>query len=220
MTDDFDSVALPHLDAVFGFALSLTHDRSWADDLVQGTFLSAFRRFETFEPGTNCKAWLFRICKNRFIDDFREKRRRPQHQEIDKVEPPSVDPANEVQAWEQFGGETEENFNELFGDEVNRFLAELPEEFRRALVLCDVDGLSYHEIGELMDTPIGTVRSRISRARSFLRERLEVYANENGYLRQNGADASTNGTGGASDTSENRIVGGLTPQDCARQDCE
>ena len=188
MKDDFESAALPHLDAVFGFALSLTHDRSWADDLVQGTFLSAFRRFETFEPGTNCKAWLFRICKNRFIDDFREKRRRPAHHEIEKVEPPSVDAESESQVLEQFGAEPEEKFNDLFGDEVNRFLQELPEDFRQALVLCDVDGLSYQEIGELMDTPIGTVRSRISRARSFLRERLESYANENGYLRRTRQD--------------------------------
>ena len=178
----FEQFAMPHFESLYGFAMSLAHDTAQADDLVQGTYLAAYRRFDSFEVGTNCKAWLFKICKNRFIDEFREQRRRPIHQEIELVEPPTYDDGTDVRAFENHGIENEEIFLDLFGDEINRFLLELPEEFRRAVVLCDVEGFSYQEIGELMDTPIGTVRSRISRARNFLRGRLESYARELGYL--------------------------------------
>ena len=187
----FEQVALPYLNAVYQFAYSLTRDHSSAEDLVQETFLSAFRSFGRFEIGTNCKAWLFRICKNAFIDGFRTKQRRPVHQEISTAAPASVDREREVRAFEQRtlderGIDNEEAFLDFFGDEVNRFLVELPDTFREALLLCDLEGLAYEEIAETLSIPIGTVRSRISRARSFLRERLEEYANSLGYRSDDG----------------------------------
>ena len=107
------------------------------------------------------------------------------------MEPSSLDSAADLQSLEKLDSQSEEVLKSLFGDEIIRFLAELPEKYRRALVLCDVDGLSYRGISEFMDIPIGTVRSRISRARSSLRERLESYAYENGYLRQTRQDCGT-----------------------------
>ncbi len=181
---------MPHFDAVYHFAYSLTRDTGAAEDLVQDTFLQAYRSFHRFQLGTNCKAWLFKICKNRFIDSFREKRRMPPHQEIDLVEPPSRDRDTSILTYEKHGIDNEEIFLDLFGDEVNRFLAEMPEEFRRALLLCDIDGLSYQEIAEIVEAPIGTVRSRISRARAFLRERLQEHARELGYLKESANNGS------------------------------
>lgn len=179
----FEQVAMPHIGAVYNFAMSLTRNPGNAEDLAQDTFLNAFRRFQSFSVGTNCKAWLFKICKNLFIDGYRERRRRPQHQEIDTADPAGHDPQGDVMALENREIENEEIFLDLFGDEINRFLQELPEDFRHALVMCDVEGLTYQEIAESMDTPIGTVRSRISRARGILRERLEEYAADLGYLK-------------------------------------
>ncbi|MCI0652849.1 MAG: sigma-70 family RNA polymerase sigma factor [Planctomycetes bacterium] len=181
---EFEKVALPYLEAVYQFAHSLTRDATAAEDLVQETFLHGFRSFARFEPGTNCKAWLFRICKNCFIDKFREKRRRPAHQEIALAEPAAHDSPHDVAMFERNSIENEEIFLDLFGDEVNRFVHELPEDFRQALLLCDLQALTYEEIAGVLEIPIGTVRSRISRARSFLRERLEGYAREYGYLKE------------------------------------
>lgn len=186
---------MPHIGAVYNFAVSLTRNAGNAEDLTQDTFLNAFRRFESFSVGTNCKAWLFKICKNLFIDNYRERRRRPQHQEVGTVEPAEHDPSTDVAALEQHQAahergrlmsreiENEEIFLDLFGDEINKFLQELPDDFRQALILCDVEGLTYQEIADSMATPIGTVRSRISRARGILRERLEAYAGDLGYLK-------------------------------------
>lgn len=184
----FERVAMPHFAAVYDFGFSLARSPSVAEDLVQETFLHAYRSFEAFQVGTNCKAWLFKICKNLFIDQFRMKKRRPQHLDMDTAEPAQEDLPADRRAFERHGIDSEEIFLDLFGDEVNRFLRELPWDFRRALLMCDLDGLAYEEIAELMDTPIGTVRSRISRARSLLREKLEDYARELGYLRESHQD--------------------------------
>jgi RNA polymerase sigma-70 factor (ECF subfamily) len=178
----FEQVALPYLEDVHRFASSLTRHDAQAEDLTQETFLAAFRAFDRFEPGTNCKAWLFRIAKNLFIDRLREVKRRPRHQTV-VGDLPTHDPQRSVRAFEAHGIENEEIFLDLFGDEVNTHLAELPEEFRRAVLLCDVEGLRYDEIAGILDVPIGTVRSRISRGRAHLRDRLSEYARELGYGR-------------------------------------
>ena len=178
----FEEVAMPYMEDVYRFALSLARNQAQAEDLVQETFLSAFRAFDRFRPGSNCKAWLFRICKNAFIDRFREKARRPIHQTV-VGDLPSHDKARSIQAFEERGIESEEIFLDLFGDEINEHLHEMPEEFRRAVILCDVEGLRYDEIAEILEVPIGTVRSRISRGRAFLRDRLSEYARDLGYGR-------------------------------------
>ncbi|NCF56256.1 MAG: sigma-70 family RNA polymerase sigma factor [Planctomycetia bacterium] len=178
----FEEVFMPFIDDVFRFSLGLTRNRTQAEDLVQDTFLKAFNAFGSFRAGSNAKSWLFRICKNHFIDKYRVKARRPVHQTlVDGVS--SVSPRRSIEVFEREGIENEDTFLDLFGDEVNRFLRELPEDFRKALLLCDLDGLRYDEIADVLDVPVGTVRSRISRARAFLRERLESYATELGYGR-------------------------------------
>jgi len=179
----FEEITLPLVDDVFRFALGLTRNRAQAEDLVQDTYLKAFKAFDRFRAGSNAKSWLFRICKNHFIDRYREKARRPHHGGA--VEELAVDsPRRSIEVFEREGIENEEIFLDLFGDEVNRYLRELPEPFRKALLLCDLEGLSYEEIAEVLDVPIGTVRSRISRGRAFLKERLVTYAQEMGYGRE------------------------------------
>lgn len=179
----FEEITLPLVDDVYRFALGLTRNRAQAEDLVQDTYLKAFKAFDRFRAGSNAKSWLFRICKNHFIDRYREKARRPHHGGA--VEELAVDsPRRSIEVFEREGIENEEIFLDLFGDEVNRYLRELPEPFRKAMLLCDLEGLSYEEIAEVLDVPIGTVRSRISRGRAFLKERLVTYAQEMGYGRE------------------------------------
>jgi RNA polymerase sigma-70 factor (ECF subfamily) len=181
--DLFEEITLPHMDDIFRFAMGLSKNRAQAEDLVQETYIKAFKAFGGFRTNSNAKAWLFRICKNQFIDGYRQRARRPHHG--GEVEELAVDPVrHSIAVFERQGIENPETFLDLFGDEVNRHLRELPEVYSRALLMCDVNGLSYEEISEILDVPIGTIRSRISRGRAFLKERLEDYAEELGYGRQ------------------------------------
>ncbi|MDE0959835.1 MAG: sigma-70 family RNA polymerase sigma factor [Planctomycetota bacterium] len=181
--DLFEEITLPHMDDVFRFALGLSKNPVQAEDLVQETYIKAFKAFGGFRAKSNAKAWLFRICKNHFIDGYRQRARRPHHG--GEVEELAVDPVrHSIAVFERQGIENPETFLDLFGDEVNRHLRELPEVYSRALLMCDVNGLSYEEISEILDVPIGTIRSRISRGRAFLKGRLEEYAEELGYGRQ------------------------------------
>ena len=159
-----------------------------------------FRKFQQFRMGTNLKAWLFRIARNAYIDRLRRRKREPELAELKEIAATS-DPgtdgklavggtrlgdrtATELANSRGLTNGTEEAFYDLFGDEVNRFLNELPVEFRLSLVLCDVEGLTYQEIGVALDCPVGTVRSRISRARAHLREKLYSYAQDLGYVKE------------------------------------
>ena len=181
--DLFEEITLPHMDDVFRFAMGLSKNRAQAEDLVQETYIKAFKAFGGFRTNSNAKAWLFRICKNQFIDGYRQRARRPHHG--GEVEELAVDPVrHSIAVFERQGIENPETFLDLFGDEVNRHLRELPEVYSRALLMCDVNGLSYEEISGILDVPIGTIRSRISRGRAFLKERLEDYAEELGYGRK------------------------------------
>ena len=170
----FEAKALPHLAAVYDFSLGLTRNPHVAEDVTQETFLNAYRGFRHFERGSNCKSWLFKVCKNVFIDRFRRRVRRPMQVPLENLEPVSLDPSFDKRVFEERGLENEDLYAVLFGDKINRYLEELPGQFRQALFLCDVEGFSYQEIAEVMDTPVGTVRSRIFRARNFLKERLET----------------------------------------------
>ena len=181
--DLFEEITLPHMDDVFRFAMGLSKNRAQAEDLVQETYIKAFKAFGGFRTNSNAKAWLFRICKNQFIDGYRQRARRPHHG--GEVEELGVDPVrHSIAVFERQGIENPETFLDLFGDEVNRHLRELPEVYSRALLMCDVNGLSYEEISEILHVPIGTIRSRISRGRAFVKERLEDYAEELGYGRK------------------------------------
>jgi RNA polymerase sigma-70 factor (ECF subfamily) len=176
---DFEREALPHMSSLYNFALRMCRDRDEASDLVQETYLKAFRFFDKFEPGTNCKAWLFRIMKNSYINRYRKISREPDKVDYDSIEefydtlrPESADSSN---LEEKF-------FNNLLDDEVSQALQSLPDDFRTVVILCDIEGFTYEEIAEFVDCPIGTVRSRLHRARKMLAQKLTEYARARGYV--------------------------------------
>ena len=178
--DAFNEEVLPHIDSLRAFAISLTGDRNRADDLVQDTLLRALRAFDSFSRGTDCRSWLFRICKNRFYDICRKKMRRPLHEDVDLSQPMAPERSWEVDKELKRIEAGADPSLELVGDRVRHAVQQLAKEFRVPLLMCDLDGLAYHEISRELDVPLGTVRSRISRARKKLRKELMEYAQENG----------------------------------------
>jgi RNA polymerase sigma-70 factor (ECF subfamily) len=181
---------LPQLEAGYRFAFQLTRQEADAEDLLQEAAKQVIAKHHLFEAGTNFKAWFFRIIRNLHIDQVRRRKRAPTAEDLSRrykaeTTEDAIEEIHKAQMERRERGaiENEEVFYDLFGDEVNRFLAELPAEFRGALLLCDLEGFSYKEIGGILDCPIGTVRSRISRARSFLKEKLHDYARSLGYVK-------------------------------------
>ncbi|MDT8436142.1 MAG: sigma-70 family RNA polymerase sigma factor [Gemmatimonadota bacterium] len=182
--EGFAEEALPWMDAVLGFALRLTRgDRDEAEDLVQETFLRAHRFWDSFERGTNAKSWLFTICRNTYLHG-REKA-------INRYEKPAADfdahveTLAAVDAWGPSGKAPDRSFfDSLIDDKVIEAIDELPEEFREVLVLSDLGDLKYAEIAEVLDVPVGTVKSRLFRARRILQDRLRSFATEAGYVRE------------------------------------
>lgn len=174
---EFASEALVHLDALYGLALRLTGgDEARAEDLVQDAILKAYRAWDDFELGTNCRAWLMTILRNTFINDYRRRRRRPSPVEFDEVEERSVFPeVRDEDPEARF-------FDQIIDDEVVAAIDDLPDEFRIPVVLSDLEGLSYQEVADSMGIPVGTVKSRLFRARKRLQARLYDYAREMGYL--------------------------------------
>ncbi|MGH7151706.1 MAG: sigma-70 family RNA polymerase sigma factor [Planctomycetota bacterium] len=176
----FEASALVHLPSVYRVALLLGGSESEAEDLTQETFVRAYERFGSFRAGTNCRAWLLAILRNLAADRHRASRRGAQPAPLEEagVDPAAADEAPPPEI------EDEETFLELFGDEVTRMLRAIPREWRLALLLADVEGLAYADIAGVLGCPVGTVRSRIHRARRVLRERLREYARSLGYLRE------------------------------------
>jgi RNA polymerase sigma-70 factor (ECF subfamily) len=174
----FEQEFYPHADALFNFAYHLTLDEADANDLVQETFLKAFRFIDSYEQGTNSKAWLFKILKNAFINDYRKKVKRPT-----KVDYEDYLGFHESEDTPYVGTpDTKQDvFQGMLGDEVTRALNELPVDFRTAIILCDLEGFSYEEIAVITNIPVGTVRSRLHRARNMLKEKLRDYAKSLGF---------------------------------------
>lgn len=177
--DAFGRDAIPHMDALYNFALRLTGDSDDADDLLQETFLRAYRFFDKFEQGTNCKAWLFRIMKNIYINSYQKKIKQPikvDYEEVDDLyenaKPSSTDDAHLDR----------DQFENLLDDEVSDAISSLPEDFRTVIILSDIEGFTYEEIADFIDCPIGTVRSRLHRARKMLQQKLLKYAASRGYI--------------------------------------
>ncbi|MBN1916435.1 MAG: sigma-70 family RNA polymerase sigma factor [Verrucomicrobia bacterium] len=163
--------------------MQMTRNAADAQDLVQETFVKAYRFFDKFQRGTNCKAWLFKIMKNNYINAFRKKSKEPVRVDFDEVEgilQAKPEPAVSLGT----GRELESVFEELVEDDVKKALDELPPEFKMVVVLSDVEGFSYQEIAGIMDCPIGTVRSRLSRARRFLQSRLHAFAMQHGITKR------------------------------------
>ena len=176
---EFEREAIPHMDALYNFALRMTGDGDDANDLVQDTFLKAFRFFDKFEKGTNCKAWLFRIMKNTFINTYRKKSKEPDKVDYEDVEnfyenakPSSTDSAHLEK----------EIYDNLLDDDISSAIASLPDDFKTVIILSDIEGFTYDEIADFIDCPVGTVRSRLHRARKMLFAKLHKYAHDKGYV--------------------------------------
>lgn len=175
---DFRSEMLPHLDAMYNFALRLTMDPTDAEDLVQDTVVKAYRFFNSYEKGTNAKAWLFRILKNSYINNYRKKSKRPNEVDYDEVSTFY----ETIRADQTDTSDLEERmYRDMLDDTVTKALEDLPEDFRSVVLLCDVEGFTYEEIANMLDVPIGTIRSRLHRGRNLLRAALESYARNRGF---------------------------------------
>jgi len=175
---DFNDEIIPHLDSLYNFALRLTTDPNDAEDLVQDTIVKAYRFFSSYEKGTNAKAWLFRILKNSFINNYRKTSKKPQQVDYDEVS----------SFYESIRAERTDTsdlervmYRELIDDDVSKALEELPEDFRTVVLLCDVEGFTYEEIANMLDVPIGTIRSRLHRGRNLLKTQLLDYARKRGF---------------------------------------
>lgn len=186
----FEHEFMPHIDALKTFAYHLCYDESRSDDLVQETYMKAFRFIDKYQEGTNSKAWLFKILKNAYINEYRKKSSRPRQVDFEEITTMqgSLDiiSANSLDLREDI-------FNDMMGDEVTLAINMIPVDFRSIIMLCDVEGFTYEEIAKILEIPIGTVRSRIFRARNLLKEKLKSYAEKMGYkdLRGGGSRTST-----------------------------
>ena len=174
----FEKEFMPLIGSLYNFAYRLTLDEDDANDLVQETYLKAYRFFNSYEQGTNAKAWLFRILKNSFINDFRKKSKQPSKVDYQEVE--SFYNSDDID--ENITVDLRvESIQDMIGDEVANALNSLAVDFRTIIILCDLEGFTYEEMAKILDIPIGTVRSRLHRARNLLKEKLKEYAGTMGY---------------------------------------
>jgi RNA polymerase sigma-70 factor (ECF subfamily) len=187
----FAEQAMQYMGSLYSAALRMTRNPADAEDLVQETYLKAYRAFGTFKEGTNLKAWLYRILTNTYINSYRARRRRPEQTDLDEVE--------DLYLYRRLGGleaanagrSAEEQVLEHFTEgDVKAAVEALPEQFRMAVLLADVEGFSYKEIADILDVPIGTVMSRLHRGRKALQKTLLEFGKERGLVDQTAESAS------------------------------
>lgn len=179
---EFEREAVPHMGLLYNYALRMTNNSADADDLVQETYLKAYRFWDKYEKGTNIRAWMFRIMKNSYINRYRKETKEPETVDYNEIQGfyatvrDETADANDLQ---------QSVFNTLLDDDVANAIASLPDDFRTVVILCDIEGLTYEEIAEFVECPLGTVRSRLHRGRKLLRTRLVEYAKSRGYVSDN-----------------------------------
>lgn len=183
----FADDAMQYAPQLYSAALRMTRNAADAEDLVQETYLRAYRSYESFEEGTNLRAWLYRILTNTFINAYRAKQRRPQETDVDDVDDLYL--YRRVRSADISSRSAEETLFDLFtDDEVKQALEDLPESFRLPVLLADVEGFAYREIAEMLDIPIGTVMSRLHRGRKSMQKALAQFAAERGILTTSPSD--------------------------------
>jgi RNA polymerase sigma-70 factor (ECF subfamily) len=179
----FADQAMEFMPSLYTAALRMTRNRADAEDLVQETYLKAYRAFDSFQQGTNLKAWLYRILTNTYINTYRAKKRRPDESDIEEVEDLYLYRKLSSGDLASLGRSAEDELFDLFtDDEVKAAIEALPEQFRMAVLLADVEGFSYKEIAEILDIPIGTVMSRLHRGRRALQKRLYEFGRSRGLV--------------------------------------
>lgn len=176
---EFDELISPHISALKNFAIKMTNDLDDSDDLLQDTLLKAFRFLDKFERGTNVKAWLFQIMKNSFINNYRKNSKEPNKVDYEDVQNFYETIKSEDIKSQHFEGDA---FSDILDDELVEAISKLPDDFRTIVFLSDIEGFTYEEIANFIDCPIGTVRSRLHRARKMLYSLLYSYAQERGLV--------------------------------------
>lgn len=176
---EFEQQALPHMDILYNYGLRMTGNPDDARDLLQETYLKAYRFWDKFEQGTNLRAWMFRIMKNTYINMYRKVSKEPSKVDYDEIE----EYYNIIKAESSDSNDLQEKiFDQLLDDDVSKALESLPEEFRTVVILCDIEGLAYEEIADFLQIPVGTVRSRLHRGRKLLYTKLFDYAKDRGIV--------------------------------------
>ena len=178
----FEREAMPHTDALYRTALRMTKNDNDAEDLVQETMVKAYRFWDKFEQGSNCRAWLFKIMTNIFINDYRSKSRAPQSVDVDDIDDNYL--YSQLVTQNDDDNPERQLFAKIFDEDVRKAIEELPDDFRLVVVLSFLEGFAYQEIAEIAELQLGTVKSRLHRGRKLLQKKLMDYAIKNGYAKE------------------------------------
>lgn len=180
---DFEAAAMPFVDALYNTAYRMTRNPEDAEDLVQETYLKAYRYYDKFEEGTNFKAWLFKIMKNTFINNYRKRQQAPALSDFADIEE-SFETQVSEETSRQIRNPEDELLENVLDQDVQRALDRLPPDYRMVVILADLEGFSYKEIADILEVPVGTVMSRLYRGRRLLESAMLEFAREHGYLRE------------------------------------